>query len=47
MIEWKEHEHEFDDIAALQDPQAREAFTQLWLAQVFQTSEHEKRSVIA
>jgi hypothetical protein len=25
MIEWKECEHEFDDIASLQIPQAREA----------------------
>jgi len=25
MIEWKERAHEFDDIATLQDPQAREA----------------------
>jgi hypothetical protein len=35
MIEWKEREHEFDDMAALQDPQAREALRNCGLLKYF------------
>jgi hypothetical protein len=35
MIEWKEHEHEFDDIASLQIPQERAAFKNCGLLKYF------------
>jgi hypothetical protein len=35
MIEWKEREHEFDDMAALQDPQVREALRNCGLLKYF------------
>jgi hypothetical protein len=47
MIEWKEREHEFDDMAALQDPQVREALQKLWFVEIFQATKHEEISPFA
>jgi hypothetical protein len=35
MIEWKEHEHELDDIACIAKPPNEGRFEELWPPQVF------------
>jgi hypothetical protein len=46
MIEWKEHEHEFDDIASLQDPQAREALRNCGLLKYFKLQNMRKEVLL-
>jgi hypothetical protein len=47
MIEWKECEHEFDDITALQDPQARVTLRNCGLLKYFKLQNMRKGSTIA
>jgi hypothetical protein len=46
MIEWKEREHDFDDMAALQDPQAREALWNCGLLKYFKLQNMRKEVLL-
>jgi hypothetical protein len=46
MIEWKECEHEFDDIASLQDPQARVALRNCGLLKYFKLQNMRKEVLL-
>jgi hypothetical protein len=46
MIEWKEREHEFDDMAALQDPQVREALRNYRLLKYFKLQNMQKEVLL-
>jgi hypothetical protein len=46
MIEWKEREHEFDDIATLQDLQARETLRNCGLLKYFKLQNMRKEFLL-
>jgi hypothetical protein len=46
MIEWKKRDHEFDDIAALQDPQARVALCNCGLLKYFKLQNMRKEVLL-
>jgi len=45
MIEWKEREHEFDDMYTLQDPQERESLRNYGLLKYFKL-QHMSKEVL-
>jgi hypothetical protein len=46
MIEWKEREHEFDDITALQDPQVRATLRNCSLLKFFKLQNMRKEVLL-
>jgi hypothetical protein len=46
MIEWKECEHELDDIAALQNPQTRDALRNCGLLKYFKLQKMKKEVLL-
>jgi hypothetical protein len=44
MIEWKEREHELDDVAALQESSHMGHVERLWSSQILQTAKDEERN---
>jgi hypothetical protein len=46
MIEWKEHEHEFDDIVVLQNPQERVALRNCGLLKYFKLQKMKKEVLL-
>jgi hypothetical protein len=46
MIEWKENEHDFDDITSLQDPQLRVALRNFVLLKYFKLQNMRKRLLL-
>jgi hypothetical protein len=46
MIEWKEHEHELDDIVALQNPQTRAALRNCGLLKYFKLQKMKKEVLL-
>jgi hypothetical protein len=46
MLEWKEREHENDDMVALHDPQARASAPKLWFVEIFKIQNMRKEVLL-